>query len=131
MASTTEFSPYKPVIVKSVSVSENTYTDGGKVWTVANLIERSKDLPVFELPIQTIYIGAHIWSPIRSAKSLAKHMKRVMSASPDHPIILDEDGFIMDGWHRVTKALIDGVATVKAVRFDENPPHDYEVKEGE
>lgn len=131
MAKAIESSPYKPVRVKSVSVSENTYTDGDKVWTVSNLIERAKDLPVFDLPIQTIYIGAHIWSPIKSAKSLAKHMKRVMNASYDHPIILDEDGFIMDGWHRVTKALVEGVATVKAVRFDENPPHDYSTKESE
>lgn len=131
MTKAAEFSPYKPVRVKAVSVSENTYTHGDKVWTVSNLIERSKDLPVFELPIQAIYLGANIWSPIRSAKSLAKHMKRVMSASLDHPIILDEDGFIMDGWHRVTRALVDGVATVKAVRFEENPPHDFVNKEDE
>jgi hypothetical protein len=38
-----------------------------------------------------------------------------------HPIILDEDGVIMDGRHRVMKALLTEQKTIKVVRFDENP----------
>jgi len=38
------------------------------------------------------------------------------------PIILDEDGELMDGRHRIMKALLIGLETVKAVRFDQNPP---------
>jgi hypothetical protein len=31
----------------------------------------------------------------------------------------------MDGWHRITRALVEGRATIKAVRFDETPPCDF------
>ncbi len=35
-------------------------------------------------------------------------MKRVLNTDLNYPIILNEEGFIMDGWHRVTKALLEG-----------------------
>jgi len=34
---------------------------------------------------------------------------------------MDEDGEIMDGRHRIMRAMLDGADTIKAVRFDENP----------
>lgn len=39
----------------------------------------------------------------------------------EKPIILDEDGGLMDGRHRLMKAMLIGAETIKAVRFDENP----------
>ena len=52
-------------------------------------------------------------------------MKRVQETDLDHPLILDEEGFIMDGWHRVAKALLEGRETIKAVRFETTPAPDY------
>lgn len=40
------------------------------------------------------------------------------------PIILAADGRVMDGMHRVARALMDGRATVDAVRFAKTPPPD-------
>lgn len=37
------------------------------------------------------------------------------------PIILSEDGEIMDGRHRVVHAIVNGLESVKAVRFEVNP----------
>jgi hypothetical protein len=51
-------------------------------------------------------------------------MKRIMKADLNYPIILDEDGEIIDGRHRVIKALYLGHKTIKAVRFDTNPEPD-------
>ena len=34
---------------------------------------------------------------------------------------MDEDGEIMDGRHRMMKCLLEGIETIKAVRFEENP----------
>ena len=42
-----------------------------------------------------------------------------------HPIILSSEGRVMDGMHRVCKALIDKSATVSAVQFAQNPEPDY------
>jgi hypothetical protein len=116
---------YQAVKIAGVSVHENTFTSGKKVWFVANLIDRSKELVKFDLPLAAIYAGSEVWEPVSSAYGLAKQMRRVLDVDTSYPIILDQEGFIMDGWHRVARALIDGESTIKAVRFAETPPHDY------
>jgi len=42
---------------------------------------------------------------------------------------LDPDGFIMDGWHRVVKALVEGRQTIKAVRFETLPAWEFQETE--
>jgi hypothetical protein len=54
-------------------------------------------------------------------REMVMHIKAVNNADLSKPIILDEDGEIMDGRHRIMKAMLTGEETVKAVRFDENP----------
>ncbi len=54
-------------------------------------------------------------------REMVMHMKAVNAADLDTPIIMDEDGEIMDGRHRLMKAMLLGLPTVKVVRFDENP----------
>jgi len=56
-----------------------------------------------------------------SLRELVGHMKSVNNADLKYPIILDEDGEVMDGRHRIMKALLTGKKTIKAVRFEENP----------
>lgn len=115
-----------PIVkVTGCKLSENTFSSGEKVWVIANLIEKAKDLAPFDLPLAAIYSGSEVWTPVASAYGLAKEMRRVLDVDTSHPIILDQEGFIMDGWHRVARALIDGKATIKAVRFDETPAPDY------
>jgi len=120
---------YPVVKIDGVKVEENTFSCQDKVWIVANLIMRAKSLPVFDLPLAAIYIGSEVWDPVRSARDLAGHMRRVLDVDTSHPIILDQEGYIMDGWHRVTRALIDRKTTIKAVRFEETPPYDYVKKD--
>lgn len=56
-------------------------------------------------------------------RQLVGHMKSVIKADLKYPIILDEDGELLDGRHRLMKALLEGKETIKAVRFVENPTH--------
>jgi hypothetical protein len=115
-----------PVVkIEGCALSDNTYSDGDKVWVVANLVERARSLEPFDLPLAAIYSGSQVWQPVASAYDLAKQMRRVLDVDTAHPIILDQQGFIMDGWHRVTRALVDGKPTIKAVRFEKTPPPDY------
>lgn len=101
---------------------EGRYTDKqGRVYTVARLVEHAKDLEVFEIPVAAIHIAEDIFKSITNARQLAEHSKRVFNANLEYPILLDPDGFIMDGWHRVCKALVFGIETVKAVRFEKLP----------
>lgn len=121
---------YNPVKLTPCTLAENCFKDEGKRWSVAGLIESAKELEPFDLPLCAIYIGSNIFAPITSAKDLAEHVMRVNAVNMDHPIILDDEGFIMDGWHRVARALAEGRATVRAVRFDKTPdPHFVEQAE--
>ncbi len=113
------------VQIAGVTVDENTYEADGKVWIVTNLIAKAKDLVPFDLPLAAIYSGVSVWTPVGSAYGMAHHMRRALSVDTSYPVILCQEGFIMDGWHRVLRALIDGKATIKAVRFEETPAHDY------
>lgn len=54
-------------------------------------------------------------------RDMVMHMKAVQDADLSKPIILDEDGELMDGRHRLMKAMLIGAETIKAVRFDCNP----------
>ena len=106
-------------------LADGRYTDSeGYYWSVTRLIEHSKDLPVFEIPLAGIHIGEKVFAESKTARAIAEHVKRVNETSLEWPVILDPDGFIMDGWHRVVKALVQGDKTIKAVRFAKLPCSD-------
>jgi hypothetical protein len=92
---------------------------GKAKWSVARLIELSKDLPVMEIPID--HLNIHYKYEDLRLRDMIMHMKAVLDADLSFPIILDEDGEVMDGRHRIMKAIIENKPTIKAVRFDENP----------
>lgn len=115
-------SEYKPVKLAPCTLAENRWKDGKKCWSAASLIEAAKSLEPFDLPLCCIYIATDIFAPVTNAKALAEHIMRVNAVNMDDPVILDADGFIMDGWHRVARALAEGRETIRAVRFEMTPP---------
>jgi hypothetical protein len=88
-------------------------------WSVPRLINLAKDLEVMEIPLKHLNF-MHNYENL-TLRELVGHMMSVQKADLQYPIILDEDGEIMDGRHRVMKALLEGKETIKAVRFEENP----------
>lgn len=93
---------------------------GNHTWSVARLIELSRDLPVMVIPLD--HLNVYYKYKALSLMDMVMHMKAVNDADLSYPIIMDEDGEIMDGRHRIMKAILTGAETIKAVRFDENPP---------
>lgn len=47
------------------------------------------------------------------------------SADLTYPIILSSDGRVMDGMHRVARALLEGETSIRAVQFRQDPPPDH------
>jgi len=88
-------------------------------WSVSRLFQLAKDLQVMEIPLDHL----NVWHKFEgmTLREFVGHMIAVNSADLSFPIILDEDGEIMDGRHRIMKALLTGAETIKAVRFSENP----------
>lgn len=52
-------------------------------------------------------------------------MKLVQETDLAYPIIISHEGRIMDGMHRVVRALIEGQTTIKAVKFDKEIAPDF------
>lgn len=88
-------------------------------WSVARLIELSRTLPVMEVPLDHLHLY-YKYENI-TLREMVMHMRAVNAACLSCPIILDEDGELMDGRHRLMKAMLEGNETILAVRFDTNP----------
>jgi hypothetical protein len=50
---------------------------------------------------------------------------RLIQVDLFYPIILGADGRVMDGMHRIARALLEGQLTIKAVQFTDEPEPDY------
>lgn len=95
---------------------------GRHSWSVPRLFELARELPVMEIPLD--HLSLYYTYEKLTLREMVMHMKAVNAADLEKPIILDEDGELMDGRHRLMKAMLAGAATIKAVRFDENPSPD-------
>jgi len=91
-------------------------SSGGDQWCVSRLIARAQELEPFNVQLR----GFNLCSGTVMGHDLltvAKHVKQIMDADLDKPIILDSRGAVMDGRHRIVKALVLGHETIKAVQF--------------
>ena len=92
---------------------------GRHSWSVPRLFELARTLPVMDVPLN--HLGVYYTYEKLTLREMVMHMQAVNDADLEKPIILDEDGELMDGRHRLMKAMLLGCETIKAVRFDENP----------
>ena len=109
----------KPPIVKLQDIEplQDRFHDGdGNYWSIAKLIDDTKDLTPFDCPLAALDLSDEIWARC-NITSLALHCKKVIEADFSNPIILSWDGAIADGRHRVIKAIIQKKKTIKAVRM--------------
>ena len=102
--------------IEDFNYFESEYTRGGFRYSVKSLIEASKDLPEFKLPLIGIDIGLSPWGNI-TIKKFIYHSKRLKECNLDYPIILDDTGYICDGWHRIVKAILNGEEYIMAKRL--------------
>lgn len=108
-------------------VDQTCSDDNGNCWYIVNLIEKSKDLPVLEIPLSYLFIDYYM--KCLDIREFVSRMKNVMEADLDFPILLDYNGCLFDGRHRIAKALFQGKETIKAKRFEEYIKPDYNTKE--
>lgn len=94
-------------------------TLGCHSWSISRLFELARELPIMNVPLN--HLNLYYTYKKLTLREMVMHMKAVDAADLERPIILDEDGELMDGRHRLMKAMLLGSETIKAVRFDENP----------
>ena len=104
---------------------------GFDIWSVKRLIELSKDFEVFSVtPSAFEELNKNHWyqfeDDVPTPMSLIEHIRQIDVCDLKYPIILDAQGRIMDGMHRVCKAVLQEVTEISAVQFEVDPPPDFQ-----
>ena len=96
----------------------------GKTYNIHACFVASKDIPAKNLLIDDLFIGYSNPSK-ETLRSFIEHIKMVNDADLKYPILMNEDGEIIDGKHRLAKAILLGHKTIKAKRFIHDPSGCY------
>jgi hypothetical protein len=103
---------------------------GYDAWDVNRLVALSEGLPVRDVPLSSIaeldtphWFGADE-TPM-TVRVLVQHVQLINDADLSFPVILGSEGQLMDGMHRVARAVLDGRTSVSAVQFDQPLEPDY------
>lgn len=98
----------------------------GGVFKTESLQRAAKDLPIIKYKIDSkkILREAIAWK-LNNFHDFLVHYKRVANADLNEPLILRSDGFVMDGWHRIIKAIGLGINELPAKQFVKDPKPDY------
>jgi len=98
------------------------------VWYTDRLWSESRALVPFDVELSSIReLDQDCWfgqGKTPTLREIARHCQRINSANLEQPIILNADGSLMDGGHRVCRAFAEGRTTIRAVRFESTPDPD-------
>jgi hypothetical protein len=103
---------------------------GLDAWDVDRLIRLSADLPIREVPLESIKdLDTEYWFEgsleVPTVRKVVDHFRLIQAVDPSYPIILGADGRVMDGMHRVARVLLEGHPSIRAVQFAVHPEPDY------
>jgi len=99
-------------------------------WDVDRLILLSAGFTVEDVKLEDIYeIDVNYWfdeTAKPTVRKVVEHAKLIGDVDMTYPIILGPDNRVMDGMHRIARAMLDNLPSIKAVRFTELPKPDYQ-----
>ena len=98
-------------------------------WDVDTLVALSAKVPVEELPLSAIgEIDEDWWfahGQVPTVRAVVEHVQLMRDCDLTYPILVDADGRVMDGMHRIARALSEGRTSVLARRLPELPEPDF------
>ena len=111
------------------SQTHSTERDGKRyIWYTERLWKLAKDLPEYDVDVESFAeLDRDCWfgeGRTPTIREVADHCRRINETDPRYPLIINDNGQLMDGGHRLAQALLEGRKTVKAVRFEEMPEPD-------
>jgi hypothetical protein len=103
---------------------------GFDAWDVDRLIRLSRELPIEHVKIDSISeVDTSYWfdgsAEVPTVRRIVAHARLMLDADSAYPIIFGHDGRVMDGMHRIARALLDGRTEIDAVRFQAPLEPDY------
>ena len=104
--------------------------EGIDAFDVKRLIDLTRGFDVFEVdPSSIAEIHEDHWYFHNSSQptplSIVEHAQLIRDCDLTYPIILDASGRVMDGMHRICKAIMEKRPTIKAVQFKDDPEPCY------
>ena len=103
--------------------------NGLLAWDVLKLIKLTKNVDVEQVALSEIReLKETYWFGLGAppiTEDIVQHAKQIFEADLSYPIILCPEGRVMDGMHRVCKALLAGHQSISAVRLLELNKPDY------
>ena len=97
-------------------------------WNVHGLVEKSSRFPRERVLLSAIReLDETYWSNEKemTCRDVVGHARLMLDCDLAFPVILSSNGRVMDGMHRVCKALLLGLSEIEAVRFVQDPEPDY------
>lgn len=104
--------------------------EGIDAFSVQRLIRLSQGLPVRMVdPNGFVELDENHWyHHTRNAptpRSILEHLSLVLACDVNWPIILDQQGRVMDGMHRICRAILEHADSIPAVQFVVDPAPDF------
>ena len=104
--------------------------NGYYAWDVDRLVSLSSRLTPQSVPLSEIAeIDETFWfdgsGDAATCRLIAEHARLIDEADLSYPIIMCSNRRVMDGMHRVLKALNAGQVSIDAVIFEQDPEPDY------
>lgn len=94
-----------------------------KYWGTSTMYKAAQELEPYDLQLAALNLDVQF--PLADTiANFCYQYKRVMDADLSYPIIQAPDGWIMDGYHRIAKAILEGRTTIKCVRLKVLPEVD-------
>jgi len=115
---------------KAESPSSHTCTSkAGIKYSVPSLWKAAVGLPVEKVKTDKLahLLKNRMWKDYEGEKTLALksqdpwHLKKTEKASLRYPILVHPSGWVMDGAHRLVKAMRHGAKEVRVIRFPKDP----------
>lgn len=100
---------------------------GVLAWDVDRLVELAEPLAVEMVAVAEIgeLDEAYWFDAAPTCREIVDHMRLVNECDLQYPILLCANGRVMDGMHRVAKALLIGESHIRARRFCQTPSPDF------
>lgn len=106
-------------LIEDYTFEESCYTENGEEWSAATLYKAAKEqgCKAFKYPLKYFDMSTTRFLNVDNVFDFAHHAKRVANADTSIPVLFSPVGGLMDGYHRVVKALINGDTYILAYRL--------------
>ena len=102
---------------------------GLDAWDIERLIDMTASLAAEEVPLTAIWeVDTVYWfdkTQQPTVRAVLEHVRLIEEVDLSYPIILGPDGRVMDGMHRIARAILEGRQTITAVSLPELPDPDF------